>query len=200
VATSNHLVLAPEEIAFIINEIDGTKLVKYPALNVRFVERMKPVALAIILAESGGDCDAHRDKPPKDNSYGLAQINMIGGMGPQRRAAFGLAKNEDLFDPYINTRVMAVLAISGDNFKPWSTYTDGTYLKYIPTATVAMGKPKDPGSKVNKHATDEVGEQGAGDKLMNWVGHGLFRAALFVGGGAVLIGAIALAAKKGIKS
>jgi hypothetical protein len=42
------------------------------------------VAVAIALAESGGNPAAHNPVPP-DDSWGLWQINMRGHLGPVRR-------------------------------------------------------------------------------------------------------------------
>jgi hypothetical protein len=55
-------------------------------------------------AESRYNPAAHNTKG-RDNSYGLWQINMLGAMGPERRAKYGLKSNEDLKDPATNARV-----------------------------------------------------------------------------------------------
>lgn len=83
----------------------------------------------IVMAESGGNPLSHNPNPP-DDSYGLAQINMLGSMGPSRRAQFNLKSNNDLYDPATNLRVAYALSNNGTNFSPWSTYTSGAYQKY----------------------------------------------------------------------
>lgn len=88
------------------------------------------VAVAIALAESGGDTNSHNGVPP-DNSYGLWQINMLGSMGPDRRRQFGLTSNEQLYDPATNARAMYSISNGGKNWKPWTTYTRGTYLPFM---------------------------------------------------------------------
>lgn len=88
------------------------------------------VMAAIALAESGGRPDAHNPNPP-DDSYGLWQINMLGGMGPERRAKFGLSSNRDLFDPATNARAAVAIAAGGKNKVPWSTYTNGAYKGFL---------------------------------------------------------------------
>lgn len=88
------------------------------------------IAVAIALAESGGDTMAHNAKPP-DNSYGLWQINMLGNLGPSRRNQFNLNRNEDLFNTANNARAMAAISNKGKNWRPWTTYTRGTYLRYL---------------------------------------------------------------------
>ena len=88
------------------------------------------VAAAIAMAESGGDPNAHNSKPP-DDSYGLWQINMIGSLGPARRAHFHLTSDAQLLDPKMNAAAMYSISIHGGNFSPWSTYTSGSYRKYL---------------------------------------------------------------------
>lgn len=94
-------------------------------------------AAAIALAESGGDPKAHNNRPP-DNSYGLMQINMLGGLGPARRKEFGIKKNEELYDPYVNmAAAFKVYQNAGQKFTPWSTYPTAASLKLPSTASVS---------------------------------------------------------------
>ena len=94
------------------------------------------IAVAIALAESGGDTNSHNAIPP-DNSYGLWQINMLGSMGPERRQRYGLTNNEALYDPAINAKVMVSLSNGGTNWRPWTTYTRGTYLRFMARGNAA---------------------------------------------------------------
>lgn len=87
-------------------------------------------AAAIAVAESGGNTQSHNATPP-DDSYGLWQINMLGSLGPARRALYGLKANSDLFDPATNARVMSAISKQGQNFSPWTTYTSGAYKQYL---------------------------------------------------------------------
>lgn len=90
------------------------------------------MAYAIMMAESGGNAHAHNTNARTgDNSYGLFQINMLGGMGPERRAEFHLANNDALFDPYTNAKVAYQMSNGGKNWTPWSTYKRGDYKKYL---------------------------------------------------------------------
>jgi hypothetical protein len=90
------------------------------------------VMYGIVEAESGGNRFAHNtNSSTGDNSYGLAQINMIGSMGPARRAQFHLASNNALFDPLTNLRVAYSLSSHGRNFSPWTTFTSGAYRQYL---------------------------------------------------------------------
>lgn len=87
---------------------------------------------AIILAESGGNPAAHNHNVKTgDDSWGLAQINMLGAMGPERRQQYGLRSNEQLADPMTNLRVAHGLSGGGKNFTPWSTYKSGAYKQYL---------------------------------------------------------------------
>jgi hypothetical protein len=54
-----------------------------------------------------------------DDSYGLFQINMIGGLGPDRRRAFGLSSNADLLDPVTNAQVAYKMSRRGTDFGAW---------------------------------------------------------------------------------
>jgi Lysozyme like domain len=87
-------------------------------------------AAAIAQAESSGDPLAYNGVG-KDNSYGLWQINMIGAMGPQRRAQLGISSNSQLFDPTTNARAMYMVSNGCTSFSPWSTFTSGIYQKFL---------------------------------------------------------------------
>ncbi len=93
-------------------------------------------AVAVALAESGGDTRAHNATPP-DNSYGLWQINMLGGMGPERRRQFGLDSNAELFDATTNAEAANKISNDGKSWTPWSTYTNGAYRRHLPEARKA---------------------------------------------------------------
>jgi hypothetical protein len=96
------------------------------------------IAVAIALAESGGNTQSHNGVPP-DDSYGLWQINMLGSMGPSRRQQFGIASNSELFEPAINARAMHYLSNGGQNWRAWTTYTRGTYLRFISRGQAVAG-------------------------------------------------------------
>jgi len=86
---------------------------------------------AIALAESAGNADAHNSKPP-DDSYGLWQINMLGKLGPARRKEYGIKTNAELFNAHTNAKAAyRVYVNAGRSFKPWSTFNNGTYKKFL---------------------------------------------------------------------
>lgn len=130
------------------------------------------VAAAIAMAESSGDSKAHftpEESGGTDDSYGLWQINMIGGLGPERRKQYGLKSNEDLWDPATNANIAFKMS-GGSNFNPWSTYNPGNsttpkYLKFLSDAQKALqkgdvtlpGQPKVPDLKPS--TSPEMGGQ-----------------------------------------
>lgn len=89
------------------------------------------MAYAIAMAESGGNAHAHNGNAGTgDNSYGLFQINMLGAMGPERRARYGLSSNDALFDALTNAKIAYKMSNGGKNWGPWSTYGNGAYKQY----------------------------------------------------------------------
>ena len=100
---------------------------------------------AIAMAESSGNPGAHnRNAGTGDNSYGLAQINMLGSMGPARLKQFGLQRNEQLLDPQTNFKAAKQVRDSS-GFGAWSTYGSGGYKQFLPQVQKASaGLPSTP--------------------------------------------------------
>lgn len=96
-------------------------------------------AVAVAMAESHGNTNAHNAKPP-DNSYGLWQVNMLGSMGPARRREFGLDSNDDLFNADENAKAAYAISNHGKDFSPWTTYTGGAYKDNLAAARKAADK------------------------------------------------------------
>lgn len=88
------------------------------------------VAVAICLAESGGDPTAYNPEvqagtPQGEGSYGLWQI--YSKVHPE----FDVAS---LLDPAYNAAAAyAVYSNAGYNFRPWSTFKSGAYLAHMST-------------------------------------------------------------------
>lgn len=99
-------------------------------------EAQIPVMASIALAESGGNPQSHNPKPP-DDSYGLWQINMLGRLGPERRAQFGIDQNTDLYDPLTNARA-ALFIYKKQGLRAWSTYSNGAYKKFLTASKAAV--------------------------------------------------------------
>ncbi len=93
-------------------------------------------AVAVALAESSGNPHSHNAVPP-DDSYGLWQINMLGALGPDRRADFHLKSDAELFDPAVNARAAYSISSHGTSFGPWTTYTSGAYRDHLGAARKA---------------------------------------------------------------
>jgi len=131
-------------------------------------------AVAVALAESGGRTTAHNATPP-DDSYGLWQINMLGGLGPARRREFGLDSNRELFDPKDNAEAAWEISGKGNSFRPWSTYTNGAYQDHLDEARrAARSVGRDGGHRDDD--TDDKGDKGdrknQGDRRPNGKGGG----------------------------
>jgi hypothetical protein len=182
-ATVNGSKLTPEQIA------SAAKQAGFPDSEI-------PLAVAIALAESGGDATAHNSTPP-DDSYGLWQINMYGTLGPARRAAFALKSNEDLYNPLTNARAALVIRRT-QSWSAWSVYTNGKYKQHMNT-TEKFGKgvpvipiPIPPFVVPNpgELLPDAIGEQLK--PFFDWLNKGILRVAMFVGGGILIMVAIAL--------
>lgn len=91
-----------------------------------------PTAIAIAMAESGGNPNALNNNPSTgDLSYGLWQINMFGDLGPTRLAQFGLSNNTELWNPQTNAQAMYAISNGGTNWSAWTTYTSGAYQQYL---------------------------------------------------------------------
>lgn len=82
-------------------------------------------AWAIAMRESTGDPTAH-NIGPKDDSYGLFQINFkpVGGLDPAKREASlrqyvpGYTNRDSLFDPMVSARAAYYMSAKGTNWAP----------------------------------------------------------------------------------
>jgi tape measure domain-containing protein len=103
-----------------------------------FNDRDARIMAAIAMAESGGSSTAFNGNAATgDKSYGLWQINMLGGMGPERRRQFGIGSNSALFDPATNA--MAARQIyQSQGFGAWSVFRSGAYKQFLPGAVAAQ--------------------------------------------------------------
>ncbi len=88
------------------------------------------VAIAVALAESGGDPTATNKNNNGSTDYGLWQINSV-------HAA--LLRQGSWSNPADNARMAyAVYKQAGSSFSPWVAYKNGTYLAFMARAAVAM--------------------------------------------------------------
>lgn len=108
----------------------------YKAYNLLIQAGASPDVAKILAAVAGPESsynpmNHNGNASTGDDSYGLWQINMLGSMGPERRALFGIQSNDQLFDPMTNAR--AALAIyNQQGFGAWTGYNSGAYKEYLP--------------------------------------------------------------------
>ena len=134
-----------------------------------FSPELAPVMAAIGLAESSGNPRAHNPNASTgDNSYGLMQINMLGAMGPERRAAFGIRSNEELFDPLTNMKA-AKKIFDSQGLGAWSVYKSGAYKQFLPgnytPATDAAAAATQPSTASSGQQQPSQQEEKESDKL-----------------------------------
>ena len=98
------------------------------AINAAFTPEESKLVSRSAMGESSGNPMAFNGKGA-DQSYGLMQINMLGDMGPERRAQFGLTSNEQLYDPQTNMNA-AYQIYKQQGWGAWGAYTNGSYLNY----------------------------------------------------------------------
>lgn len=113
------------------------------------------IAVAVALAESGGNTKAHNDKPP-DDSYGLWQINMLGKMGRDRQKEFKLASYSDLYDPDRNAKAAYSIWKSQGWAKGWTTYSNGKYLQFMDKSVTAQPSDKTDDDAIDLNPVDNV--------------------------------------------
>jgi len=152
------------------------------------------IMVGIAFAESGGNPNAHNNKPP-DDSYGLWQINMLGKLGPDRRKRFGITSNTQLFDPAINAKAAKIIYDSS-GLNAWTTYTRGTYLKYMDGNQPEEGGHANPVDGAKDQIGDAVGISGISGAI-NAFGDNVFKvgsnlAGILVAIVLVILGAIFL--------
>jgi Lysozyme like domain len=129
----------------------ASQIAQYAA-NAGFSGKDLAISVAVAMAESSGNTDAHGDG---GWSIGLWQIYRKAH--PQYSEAF-------LLDPQNNARAAKeVHASAGNRWTPWTTYKTGAYLLYMPTAEVAAQRVQPKGgilaapSQAGTHLPDTTG-------------------------------------------
>ena len=88
--------------------------------TIGFEGRALKVAWSVVKKESNGRPLAFNGNVKTgDNSYGIFQINMIGGLGVARRDKYELNSNKDLFDPVVNAQIAYHMSNEGSNWTSW---------------------------------------------------------------------------------
>lgn len=80
----------------------------------------KAIAAAIAMAESGGNPQATDNDSNGTVDRGLWQINSSHG-------------SQSTYNVMANARAAVAISNNGTNWNPWTTYTSGAYLKYLPS-------------------------------------------------------------------
>lgn len=133
------------------------------------------IAIAVAMAESGGDTEAtHVNTWDGSTDYGLWQINSIHSQ---------LLAGKHWMDPAVNAS-MAYEIWKGSGWRAWSTYTNGAYLVHMPIALVAANNPAQNPSptKVNNIASTDslVKFTGMLTDATTWRRTGLFLAGVAI--------------------
>jgi hypothetical protein len=107
------------------------------ALAAGFPQSEIPTAVAVALAESGGNPGAvNRANSNGSVDYGLFQINTVHG---------ALLTQGDKFDPAANARMaFTVYSRAGNKWTPWSVYKSGRYRAFMPQGTLGAAMPTAP--------------------------------------------------------
>jgi Lysozyme like domain len=146
------------------------------------------IAVAIALAESGGNTDA-KNTANRNGSQddGLMQINTI------HKA---LRATGNVYNPADNMRMArSVFTSAGNRWTPWSTYNSGSYLRFLSRGRAAAGAPDSSGAVGGSipggvgGSTNAASDPTAG--LSYFTNPGLWaRVGVFVLGGALLVFAL----------
>jgi len=134
--SSNEKLLAKFENEHSLSDLELVALLK----AVGFKGEALREAWAVAKKESSGRPLAHNGNASTgDNSYGLFQINMLGELGADRRAKFGLDSNAELLNPVVNAQVAYHMSNGGEDWSAWKGLTKRTkeWIAKFPT-----GKPK----------------------------------------------------------
>jgi hypothetical protein len=139
-----------------------------------FSEDLVPRMVAIANAESSR-IPNNRNFKGADQSYGLFQINMLGDMGPERRAQFGIASNEELYDPLTNAKA-AKKIYDQQGLGAWSVHRSGAADKFMPDGQSIAPDGTAPGSNSRLNMSDDRRtpglNQGSNITVNNYYGDG----------------------------
>ena len=101
---------------------------------VGFEGKALKTAWAVVKKESNGRPLAFNGNTRTgDSSYGIFQINMIGGLGVARRDKYDLDSNKDLFDAVINAQIAYHMSGGGKDWTAWkisAPYTNRDEIRY----------------------------------------------------------------------
>ena len=102
---------------------------------VGFEGKALKTAWAVVKKESNGRPLAFNgNSRTGDSSYGIFQINMIGGLGVTRRDKYDLETNKDLFDAVINAEIAYHMSNGVENWAAWKVeapYTNKDEIRFM---------------------------------------------------------------------
>lgn len=142
------------------------------ARNAGLAPAAATTATAVALAESGGRSDAMGDVGLEDGTWGpsvgLWQIRSV-------KAQTGTGQTRDasrLTDPAFNAASMAAISGTGGNFGPWTTFTKGTYKKFLSQVGSTQVTAADAASVASSSSSSGSGSSAADSMggLFGWEG------------------------------
>lgn len=102
---------------------------------VGFTGKALKTAWAVVKKESNGRPMAFNgNRNTGDSSYGIFQINMIGGLGDARRDKYGLDSNKELFNARVNAEIAFHMSKRGEDWSSWKVgrgYTGNDQKKFL---------------------------------------------------------------------
>lgn len=101
------------------------------AQNAGFTGNDLVTAVAIALAESGGNPNALGDIGIGQGSFGLWQINS------KYHPEFG-PDFTSLYDPQTNANAAYEIYVNAGGFSPWSTFNSGSYQSFVSSVAASL--------------------------------------------------------------
>lgn len=124
-----------------------------------FRGRALTIAVAVALAESGGETTAVNHDSNGTTDYGVWQINSV---------HTSVLRQGSWSDPNDNAAMAFAVSNGGTDWTPWSTFSDGSYLAHMPAAGHAAGNPLPPGSVPTLPTTGGVQTASFGSTYSNF--------------------------------
>lgn len=154
-----------------------------------FIGQPAIIAVAVAMGESGLDPSAKGDTALTNATWGpsiglwqIRSLNAEKGKGTSRDAT-------RLTDPMFNARAAFEISSGGKNFRPWTVYTTGAYLRHMTLARIAVNSPDNITPNPNESNGDLSGFNALGSGLTDpntW-----FRLSFGIAGAGLILYALA---------
>ena len=154
-----------------------------------FIGNAAVIAVAVAMGESGLNPSAMGDTALANATWGpsiglwqIRSLNAEKGKGTSRDAT-------RLTDPAFNARSAYAISNGGKNWRPWTVYTTGAYLRHMTLARIAVNAPENISPNPNESNGDLSGFAALGSGLTDpntWA-----RFAYAIAGGVLLLYALA---------